>query len=674
MATINKNAKAIHGEVKDFGTAPYKDIPENKNSFYVTLEQNGKENKFWGNGLKTAVEDAEIKKGDLATFVDRGTQTVNVPDKNGDFIPAKKRFWDAEKYEKPLQLQNEIERVNTQDKKLDFKEPVDKTAESLINGKTVSVDPDTNKDVKDLGLPQSVDSQYIAIAKNRYLRDAKVNFYDKENPKTVAFEDRMTSLATSKNDDKTVKSMLDMAQSKGWKAVNIKGDAEFKKKMWIEANIRGIETKGYKPTEQDKAELLIAQEGKTKNSLTNDATRTKEIEREAREREKQAELIKHQQREKEKREREKLKDKLKTYGKLLGAGAGVVLASVAIAHINNDMDKKQFKAIPDNDNTVDKYSELHFDLEQARADSVNPEVKIDAINQMTNNMAQDTRQLLEQYDVEPEKIDRIVSNIESDVTNRIEHDLENATVMPPMADYVQANNSHIIKEIEDKELAREIMNKNNQIMIDKDELNVERMTADKNSRYAEIVSQILHEKKVDDLTVSKSHEILDKQFEDKSIEDEKTVSQCQQMIGAELYKSGYTKESIEIMKEVNDRYYEIDADIEIAPQEQVDKTADKDFKEVTVIEDVKIGEAYQETVIASENVEDKAVTIEAVKLMVHDLYKDNPDKLKACLNAIDDKSPDIMNGSVDAPAVELRETPHVEFNAPNQSSDMDRGR
>lgn len=45
MAT-DKNAKAIHGEVVDFGSAPYKNDPANNASFYVTLNQNGDDKTF----------------------------------------------------------------------------------------------------------------------------------------------------------------------------------------------------------------------------------------------------------------------------------------------------------------------------------------------------------------------------------------------------------------------------------------------------------------------------------------------------------------------------------------------------------------------------------------------------------------------------------------------------
>lgn len=271
------NATAIHGTIIDHGKAPYKNNPENNLSYYVKLNQNGSDKTFWGNGIEDAIKEAELKNGDVATFVDKGTQAVNVPDKNnvGQFIQAKKRFWEAEKYEPSVELNNSIEVDNAPDIDVDAGQSSSTPQASdidLSKGEAVKVDASKKR-----SLPQSIENNYIAIAKNRWLKDAKVNFYDKADPKSVAFEDRTTALATSKSDVKTVRSMLDLAQDKGWSSIKIKGDAEFKRQMWLEAQMRGIETKGYKPTEQDVAELQAIQEGQTKNEVTNDYQRSKEI-------------------------------------------------------------------------------------------------------------------------------------------------------------------------------------------------------------------------------------------------------------------------------------------------------------------------------------------------------------------------------------------------------------
>ena len=102
---------------------------------------------------------------------------------------------------------------------------------------------------------------------NRFLKDEKVNYYDKADQSSVAFEDRKNALHTSRQDEKTIKAMLDLAQSKGWSSIKLKGTEEFKREAWLEASIRGIETKGYTPTEKDLADLKIRQELRTNNQV-----------------------------------------------------------------------------------------------------------------------------------------------------------------------------------------------------------------------------------------------------------------------------------------------------------------------------------------------------------------------------------------------------------------------
>ena len=85
-----------------------------------------------------------------------------------------------------------------------------------------------------------------------------------------------SSLHTSRQDEKTIHAMLDMAQSKNWTAIKLKGTEEFKQKAWFEASLRGIEVKGYTPTEKDLAELQVKQQACTTNQVEMTTQRTPE--------------------------------------------------------------------------------------------------------------------------------------------------------------------------------------------------------------------------------------------------------------------------------------------------------------------------------------------------------------------------------------------------------------
>ena len=245
------------GTMTSFGHAPYKDDEKNQPSFYVELEQaNGAKSKFWSLGLEEALNKNNIKMGDNIALNDKGL-----------IDGTKKREWEVEKYEPLIEHKNTI--ANTAAKQLGL---------GISTGeKEGSVAPQGNfkKDsFKDeLDLPESVKNNYVALVKNRLFKDEKINFYDKGDTASIAFEDRKDSLNTSRSDDKTINAMLDVAESKKWSSVSLKGTEEFKQKAWLEASLRGIDIKGYAPSDKDLAELKVKQEERTNNTIKHEASR-----------------------------------------------------------------------------------------------------------------------------------------------------------------------------------------------------------------------------------------------------------------------------------------------------------------------------------------------------------------------------------------------------------------
>ncbi len=53
----------------------------------------------------------------------------------------------------------------------------------------------------------------------------------------------------------TIRSMVEIAESRGWKEMTLTGDKPFQSRAYVEAKDRGIDVKGYEPTEKDQ-ELL----------------------------------------------------------------------------------------------------------------------------------------------------------------------------------------------------------------------------------------------------------------------------------------------------------------------------------------------------------------------------------------------------------------------------------
>lgn len=255
-------ASVVQGKVVSHGAAPYKNDPANSDSYYVELEGDNNESRtLWGVGIRDAIQLKSIQDGEEVAFYDRGLAEG-----------SKKRNWDVERFEKLKSYENSIEEgtAPTAEKTTSL----DKAENhSLQRGKYDEAD-----DEEELDLPTSIKNQYIYKIKNRALADEKINFYEREDETgVVAFEDRNKSLHTSREDSKTIKSMLDVAQAKKWSSINLKGTEAFKREAWLEAKVRGIEVKGFKPEEKDLVELQKRQEERSYNQVGVNEERSREI-------------------------------------------------------------------------------------------------------------------------------------------------------------------------------------------------------------------------------------------------------------------------------------------------------------------------------------------------------------------------------------------------------------
>ena len=113
-------------------------------------------------------------------------------------------------------------------------------------------------------VPSNIQSRYIQTNSGLL---GHLNYSDINSHNTVVFQDKGNKLSTPKNDAQTISDMLDVAQAKNWGSIKISGGAEFKQQMWLEANLRGIATSGYKPSKEDLALLANQRENRSRNSI-----------------------------------------------------------------------------------------------------------------------------------------------------------------------------------------------------------------------------------------------------------------------------------------------------------------------------------------------------------------------------------------------------------------------
>ena len=99
-------------------------------------------------------------------------------------------------------------------------------------------------------------TESAAISKSYYIEDRgrERHFYDDYQRKALAMRATDTVVSSKRQDLNTIKAMFEVADTRGWKSVELKGTAEFKREAWIEAQTRGLEARGYRATDLDRQE------------------------------------------------------------------------------------------------------------------------------------------------------------------------------------------------------------------------------------------------------------------------------------------------------------------------------------------------------------------------------------------------------------------------------------
>ena len=83
----------------------------------------------------------------------------------------------------------------------------------------------------------------------------------------VAFTESNLRLATDINSPSVARSMVDVAQARGWRALRVSGHEDFKRLIWLEASVRGIKALGYEPSSPDLELLQREREARLVNRI-----------------------------------------------------------------------------------------------------------------------------------------------------------------------------------------------------------------------------------------------------------------------------------------------------------------------------------------------------------------------------------------------------------------------
>ena len=81
--------------------------------------------------------------------------------------------------------------------------------------------------------------------------DREARLYADELKEYLAFKATDDRLVTRIAAAEVIRDMVSVAQHRQWEALHIRGSVEFRREAWLEAGARGIDVKGYQPSELD---------------------------------------------------------------------------------------------------------------------------------------------------------------------------------------------------------------------------------------------------------------------------------------------------------------------------------------------------------------------------------------------------------------------------------------
>lgn len=87
----------------------------------------------------------------------------------------------------------------------------------------------------------------------------QTEYRHKVDPSRIAFTESTFKLSTEVNSPTIARSMVDVAEARHWAAVRVSGSDDFRRLVWLEAELRGIRVIGHEPTQADRDRVTAAQ-------------------------------------------------------------------------------------------------------------------------------------------------------------------------------------------------------------------------------------------------------------------------------------------------------------------------------------------------------------------------------------------------------------------------------
>jgi putative DNA primase/helicase len=96
-------------------------------------------------------------------------------------------------------------------------------------------------------VPEEVRRRFVQVKNRYYFPDG-----------ARAFTDRGTRLTTPSENTEVVRSLILIAEARGWSEVTVRGTERFRREAWLAARMAGIDVRGYTPTEFERGRAVRA--------------------------------------------------------------------------------------------------------------------------------------------------------------------------------------------------------------------------------------------------------------------------------------------------------------------------------------------------------------------------------------------------------------------------------
>jgi putative DNA primase/helicase len=110
-------------------------------------------------------------------------------------------------------------------------------------------------------VPEEVRRRFVQVKNRFYFPDG-----------ARAFTDRGTRLTTASENTEVVRSLILIAEARGWSEVTVRGTERFRREAWFAGQLAGVDVHGYKPSEFERGRLVRSVNrqgpGPTEDSVT----------------------------------------------------------------------------------------------------------------------------------------------------------------------------------------------------------------------------------------------------------------------------------------------------------------------------------------------------------------------------------------------------------------------